>query len=172
MRELLPERGVATARGAPAHGWQVPSESVGVGVFWQSPVVGSSCPRLTAPTAAGGGRLNLASSRAIHYRFPPPAGRLEAAMPGGGFRAIARASGLPGGPAAAPHPSLLGSGPRARRSGGGRTWGPPTAGWTAAHSRPGTAAGSQLSKTLHRGVRGIDSSVGVRVGLLIPKATG
>jgi hypothetical protein len=51
-----------------------PSQSV-LGC-WQSPVVGSSCPRLVTPTAAGGGRLNLASSQAIQYRFPPPLGRL------------------------------------------------------------------------------------------------
>ncbi len=63
-----------TAWGAPARGWQVPSESVtvsgrrGVGkVPWK----GAVAPRDYA-TAAGGGRLNLASSP-----FPPPAGRAE-----------------------------------------------------------------------------------------------
>jgi hypothetical protein len=115
MRKSLPERGWADRVGFR------PSQSA-LGC-WQSPVVGSSCPRLITPTAASGGRLNLATSRTIQYRFPPPLGGLEAAIPGGGVRAIARASGLPVGPAAAPRPSPLGCGPRARRSGGGRTWG-------------------------------------------------
>jgi hypothetical protein len=159
-----------TAWGAPARSWQVPSESVGVGVIARSRGW-EQLPPLGTPTAAGGGRLNLASSRTIQYRFPPPLGGLEAAIPGGGVRAIARASGRPGGPAAAPPPESAGW-----RASGPEEWRRAYVGsWIDGCRRPfpgDCVQSSPRSAASPLRSRRFDSSVGVRVGLLIPKATG
>ena len=57
-----------TAWGAPAREWQVPSESVSV-EGWQGPMVWERLLPCDYATAASGGRLNLASSRAILVPF-------------------------------------------------------------------------------------------------------
>ena len=135
------------------------------------PWLGAVAPRLGSPTAAGGGRLNLASSRTIQYRFPPPLGGLEAAIPGGGVRAIARASGRPGGPAAAPPPESAGW-----RASGPEEWRRAYVGsWVVGCRRPfpgDCVQSSPRSAASPLQSRRFDSLVGVRVGLLIPKATG
>jgi hypothetical protein len=95
-----------SAWGAPARGRQVPSKSAGVW-GWQGPVVGSGCTRVTTPTAAGGGRLNLLSSQTVPVPFSAPDGRAEGRdtrrwspghRPGRGSprRPGCRAPGLPG----------------------------------------------------------------------------
>jgi hypothetical protein len=96
------------AWGAPARSWQVPSESVGVGVMAKSrgwKQLPPAWSRRLRPVVAGS---TSRPAELIRYRFPPPLGGLEAAIPGVGVRAIARASGCPGGPASAPPPESAG----------------------------------------------------------------
>ncbi len=122
MRKSLPERGWAGPRG---HGWQVPSESVGVGgLAWShGMIVGSGCPRVSTPTAASGLPAQPRVQPGCPSTFAAPLGGLWATIPGGDFQAIARAAGYPGDPAAAPRLSPRCCGPRARWSGGRLTWG-------------------------------------------------
>jgi hypothetical protein len=93
-------------------------------------------------------------------------------LPGGRVRAIARASGCPGGPASAPPPESAewrASGPEEWRRAYVGSWivgcRRPFPGDCVLQSSPRSAASPPRSQWF-------DSAVGVRVGLLIPKATG
>ena len=166
VRKSLPERGVRRLVV-----WQVPSESVGVGVIARS----HGRERLPPAWVADCGRWGPAQPRVqpnYPVPFSAPAGRA-----GGrdtrrcGLRAIARASGRPGGPAAAPPPESAGW-----RASGSEEWRRAYVGsWVVGCRRPfpgDCVQSSPRSAASPLQSRGFDSLVGVRVGLLIPKATG
>jgi hypothetical protein len=126
------------------------------------------------PTAAGRWPAQPRVQPGCPSTFSAPLGGLWAAIPGGhcDFRAIARAAGYPGDPSATPPAESA-----VLRASGTVVW------WQAYVGSWGSWLPAAVPGRLNVAVQpavgglstsesGVDSSVGVRVGLLIPKATG
>jgi len=145
--------------------WQVPSESVArrsrhVRRFeWRvGPMCRADCGQWWPAKLC----VQLGRSKSVSA----PRGPLRAAMSGVVCRAIARARGFPAGPARAPGRVRGKGGPRARGCGSVR------GGLGSASCRPPVlgrlgSSPARSRRPIHRGLL----RVGVRVGLLVPKAT-